>query len=138
MNPVTVVDTIWLHKIKTPAALRKEYDFSAEDAKKIIQEALRLDVWTNPYGAGPKTNKLAKLTGLVTRIVVANERQAKRANRGTLKTGASLLAKIQKLTPAEKVRFHHAKSLGIDNADAYAAATKKAPRTKGSASRSSR
>lgn len=68
MNPVTVVDAIWLHRIKTPAALRKEYDFSAEDAKKIIQEALRLDVWTNPYGAGPKTNKLAKLTGFVKKL----------------------------------------------------------------------
>ena len=68
MNPSSVAEAIWLDRIKTPAALRRSYDFSAEDAKKIIQEALRLDVWTNPYGEGPKTNKVAKLTGFVTRI----------------------------------------------------------------------
>ncbi len=129
MNPVTVAESIWLHRIKTPAALRREYDFSAEDAKKIIQEALRLDVWTNPYGAGPKTNKLAKLTGFVTRIVVANERRPSSPG-GAPKAATSLFAKIQRLTPAQKVLFHRAKSAGHSNDNAYAAATKRALRSK--------
>lgn len=134
MNPTSVADSIRLDRIETPAALRQRLNFSAGDAKKIIQEALRLDIWTNHFGEGPETNRLAKLTGFAARIVVTNERRAKRAAGGAPKAAPSSYAKTQRLTPAQRTSLRSIASdtlsmarasVGLDRVVPCAVATKK-------------
>lgn len=83
MHSSTVVaNHIWLRDIKTQAALLKQFaDFSKEEAKEIVDFAKKIDVWKDPYGDGPKTNKVAKLTGFVQRILTAKAMAAKAAKR---------------------------------------------------------